>query len=222
MDLEKRELADPIASLLEDETARGRSSLYLRLLYSDSVAQGLVGNAGGSQHTWLRTVDFRKLAIERRARHGNLANRIRDNAAGLASIFTTDQWTQLAGWACDAPVFWGLQGRSLVESFALAVIPRFAHDPLLRDIVRLYGVVSGIGVNPEKPTPWSDHSEHKGETGLFSESFESAHRLLAEGGQLPSAHNISALRELAVRPWRVQVTTASRGNVDVECVPHGS
>jgi hypothetical protein len=200
--------------LLQADTARARTELYLRLLYGSRICEEVLAFAArhpervpATTRAVLGTIDPALLRLEHRARRRNLARHLLRAAPSLALAFEEAVLGEMVEAFTDAPEFWDARGRSLAENFCLFAWERTGPAASFgRDVLRLCGIVTGQSVRPEG-SPWGaegrEPSPLPGAVAL--ETFVSGWRLVDRAGRLPREDNL----EVVSAPVRSRIVVAT-------------
>jgi hypothetical protein len=192
--------------LIQTDTARARSLLYLRLLYSSHYTEFIRTlmreerlRIPPTTLAVLETVDFDLLTIEQSARKRNVLRHILRAAPSLEVALSGKQLSDLAESFVNSTAFWSARGRSLIENFCLFAFDLLELNSFKRDVMRLCGVVAGISVDHEAASPWPLDSDVDStpliDGALATETFLSNWRLLDESGALPAVDNIKEVSQ---------------------------
>jgi len=193
------------------DSPRARTELYLRLLYGEAwwcEACRLIAREDmlipSATLELVKNINAAQLALERESRKRNLKYHIQRSCPSLSVVLGSEKLLDLVSRFANSPELWRPLGRSLAENFCFFCYGlAYEPDSVEAAMLRLSGVISGIGALPEAPSPWTDAiksaSDPMVEGAVTTEAFHCAWKLIDDDGRLPNSTNLEAIRAKANR-----------------------
>jgi hypothetical protein len=216
---------------MRSASVEARVELYLRLLYSGTCAARaeeahLVGRDAVSDEVaeFLRGIDFARLRIERSARIRNLAHALLTDFSPALRERPKAERVMFAALFADTAAFWEGRGRCLKENYALFLFGSYQKDGRhsWADLVRLEGVLAGLGASHGEPSPWSlipglTHERSRSPAGGQRERFFSGWPLLDPAGRLATPEYAARLASMPRGKYRITVEIEPDSSITAEC-----